>query len=64
LFDEITARESPVLAIQTLSSITSITIAQEPLLSFTCIRFYRMNISSASLNPFIKAYSGLFGNDG
>jgi hypothetical protein len=61
--DERTALESPVLAIQTLSSITSITIAQEPLLSLTCIKFYLMNISSASLNPWIKAYSGLLGND-
>ena len=55
-----TARESPVFAIQTSLSIMSITIAQLPDLSRTWFRFYFMNCSSASLKPFSSDFSGFY----
>lgn len=60
----ITALESPVLAIQMWSSITSMTMAQLPDLSLTDVWFWRMNISSASLKPFLRASSGFEGKLG
>lgn len=60
-WDDMTALESPVLAIHTLSSITSITIAHDPDLSLTDTWFCLMKVSSASLNPLNNAFSGFNG---
>lgn len=58
------ALESPVFAIHTSLSIISITMAQEPDLSLICKRFYLMKVSSASLKPLNRAFSGFRGKLG
>ena len=59
-----TALESPVLAIHTSLSIISMTMAQEPDLSRTVYWFCLMKLSSASLKPSKRAFSGSYGNVG